>query len=64
MATIRSKRITAYSDNDHVVYLADVPAAAACKSSFLQNQGSAANDQGPWLSVKKPRMLAPPKPSD
>ena len=65
MAAIRSKRITAYGDNDRVVYLADMPAeAAACKSSFLRNQGSAALDRGPWLSVKKPRMSGPPKLSD
>jgi very-short-patch-repair endonuclease len=65
MASIRSKRITAYGDNDHVVYLADIPAeAAACKSSFLRSQGAAAADRCPWLSVKKPRMSGPPKPSD
>lgn len=65
MAAIRSKRITAYGDNDHVVYLADVPAeASACKSSFLRNQGAAAADRYPWLSVKKPRLSGPPTPSD
>lgn len=65
MAAIRSKRITAYGDNDHVVYLADIPAEASpCKSSFLRNQGAAAADRCPWLSVKKPRLSGPPKPSD
>lgn len=62
MAGIRSKRITVYGENDHVVYLADVPAeVTACKSSFWRSNGSTANDRGSWLIVKKPRISGPPK---
>lgn len=64
MAVIRSKRITVYGENDHVLYLSSVPAAAAsCKSSFLPGS-VVAGDRRPWLSVKKPRMAPPPKPGD
>ena len=65
MAAIRSKRITAYGENDQVVYFADLPASStACKSSFFPAAAEAGGDRGPWLWIRKPWLTAPPKPGE
>lgn len=65
MTAIRAKRVTAYGENDQVVFFADLPAGSKnCKSAFFPTAEAKGDSDAPWLSIRKPRLESPPRPGE